>query len=387
MPGQDLCRRAGDDRSREGRAGEPHVARARPGSRAWPRAAWRSQAPARPCSARQPRSRASGSRPSCSRRPTSSATSCLLALIEPSRSTAPTVITNGSLPGAYGTPLGPFGMAVVARCHDDRDAAEPQLLDRLVERVLREVARRRRVEREVRDLDVVLGAVLVDPLGRGDDVARARHAVVVHDVERRRGSPVEPRRRSRGAARRDARDERAVTAAVARRSSAGAVVIRTCRCDDAVAPLSKSGRFLSMPESTIAIVGMFADELGLVHNGRTPDAVGQTWFDVGVTPSSSFDVARDRQAGDPRELEDLLRLQRDGDRAHELELVLEPLPIVACVVLACQHPRTRLAAVVAPRLLWMITLTYAFGVMFAFASQHRIDVRSRSGTERRLPDP
>ena len=74
--------------------------------------------------------------------------------------------------------------AVVPCSRHDRDAAEPQLLDRLVERVAREAARVRGVKREVRDLDVVRVLVRDNPLRRCDHVARPRSARVVHDVER-----------------------------------------------------------------------------------------------------------------------------------------------------------------------------------------------------------
>jgi hypothetical protein len=48
--------------------------------------------------------------------------------------------------------------------------------------------------------------------------------------------------------------------------------------------MSKSGRFFSMPESTIAIVGRLWPLAGwFPHIGLTPDAVGQTCFDVGAT--------------------------------------------------------------------------------------------------------
>jgi hypothetical protein len=60
-------------------------------------------------------------------------------------------------------------------------------------------------------------------------------------------------------------------------------VVRLTSCFTRV-PMSKSGRFLSMPESTIAIVGNCAFVVSL-HIGRTPDAVGQTWFEVGSADS------------------------------------------------------------------------------------------------------
>ena len=66
--------------------------------------------------------------------------------------------------------------------HDDH-AVEPELLDRLVQRVDPEVVHGTGVEREVGDADVVRRPVLVDPLGRRDHVAGPADAVVVHDIE------------------------------------------------------------------------------------------------------------------------------------------------------------------------------------------------------------
>ena len=40
-----------------------------------------------------------------------------------------------------------------------------------------------------------------------------------------------------------------------------------------------------MPESTIAIVGRFCEPESF-HSGRTPEAVGHTWFEVGADASS-----------------------------------------------------------------------------------------------------
>ena len=129
-------------------------------------------------------------------------------------SIAPTVITNGSFPGAYMTPLGCAGGAVVAGGRDDHDAVEPELLDGLVERVEVEVRLGRGVQREVRDLDVVVVLVGEDPLRRGDHVGRARHAAVVHHPHRQdvrgRGSA----RIAAGTARRDPRHEGAVAVTV-----------------------------------------------------------------------------------------------------------------------------------------------------------------------------
>ena len=108
-------------------------------------------------------------------------------------------------------------LALVAGGSHDDDTREPELLDRLVERVPAEAGRGRGVEREVRDPDVVLTMVLEDPLGRRDHVARARHALVVHHVQRDDpGSRVRARmvRRRAGG---EARNECPVAAAVAGR--------------------------------------------------------------------------------------------------------------------------------------------------------------------------
>ena len=52
------------------------------------------------------------------------------------------------------------------------------------------------------------------------------------------------------------------------------------------APPSKSTRFLSIPESTIAIVGVAERYCSVSgQNGRSASAVGQTWFDDGVESS------------------------------------------------------------------------------------------------------
>ena len=71
----------------------------------------------------------------------------------------------------------------VASGRDDRDAVQPQLLDRLIERVEEDARRVRRVQREVRDLDVVLALVRQDPVARCDDVCDGRLTGVVHDVD------------------------------------------------------------------------------------------------------------------------------------------------------------------------------------------------------------
>ena len=106
---------------------------------------------------------------------------------------------------------------VVPRGSHDRDAVEPQLLDRLIERVEEEARAPGGMEREVGDANVVLRLVLEDPVAGGNDVGHGRLALVVHDVD---GEQVRGRRDT-GVARRsagcDAGDERAVAVAVARR--------------------------------------------------------------------------------------------------------------------------------------------------------------------------
>ncbi len=53
--------------------------------------------------------------------------------------------------------------------------------------------------------------------------------------------------------------------------------------------MSKSGRFLSMPESTMAIVGIRCPSAGLLsQRGLTPDAVVHRCLDVGSTVPLSF---------------------------------------------------------------------------------------------------
>ena len=103
-------------------------------------------------------------------------------------------------------PAGFDGVAVVARSCDDDDAVQPELLDRLVERVEAEADRVRADEREVRDADVVRRLVREDPVDRRDDVARQGLAsargdanvdeprVPGHAGQRSRSSPP-PRRR------------------------------------------------------------------------------------------------------------------------------------------------------------------------------------------------
>src|SRR5947199_256041 len=123
----------------------------------------------------------------------------------------------GVVAGRVGNAAGAIREAVVAGRRNDGDAAEPELLDRLVEGVVREAARVRGVQREVRDLDVVLVLVRENPLRRCDHVARPRGARVVHDVER---DDVRARRCAGVAwslARRDPGHERAMAATVAGR--------------------------------------------------------------------------------------------------------------------------------------------------------------------------
>ena len=113
------------------------------------------------------------------------------------------------------------GGAVVAGSRDHDDPVEPELLDGLVERIEVEVRLGRRVQREVRDLDVVGVLVGEDPLRRRDHVRGPCDAVVVHhphrqNVRRGRGAGV-----AGVAARRDPRDEGAVAVPVTLRVGRG----------------------------------------------------------------------------------------------------------------------------------------------------------------------
>ncbi len=125
--------------------------------------------------------------------------------------------------GVVRRPVGHPGLSaadsIVARRGDHDDAAEPELLDRLVERVPAEAARGRRMEREVRDPDVVLLLVPEDPLGGSDHVARARHSLVVHHVDRHDARRRRSARVPRCGPCRQTRDERSVAASVTCRVS------------------------------------------------------------------------------------------------------------------------------------------------------------------------
>ena len=223
-------------------------------------------------------------------------------------------------------------MAVVARGRDDDNAAEPELLDRLVERILREVARNRGVQREVRDADVVLRLVVVDPLGRRDHVARPGHAVVVHDVERdelraRRGARV-----VRAVARSDPGHERAVAAAVTGR----------------VRNQLRDHLFGDDPGTTLEVDAVLVDPgvddrdrrrgraipvgvrvEGSKRLGRRPDLV-RGRRRVELDPR----VARDREPGPPGQDEHALRLHRGRDRADEPEPSVQALSVAEGVTLA-----------------------------------------------------
>ena len=99
MRGEELRRRARDDRSREGGARELHVAGRDDVVGLLGRPASSSSGPGRPCSGRARRARASRSRRACSRTPTTGRRRRRSGVTVP-WSAAPTVITNGSLPGA-----------------------------------------------------------------------------------------------------------------------------------------------------------------------------------------------------------------------------------------------------------------------------------------------
>ena len=98
--------------------------------------------------------------------------------------------------------------------------------------------------------------VLEDPLARRDHVTRPAGTGVVHDVERdersiRRHAGVVPRRAGRNAG-----DEAAVTATVAAPFGLPEPTKLSC----GMLRPAKSGRVVSMPESTIAIVGIVPGE-------------------------------------------------------------------------------------------------------------------------------
>ena len=221
------------------------------------------------------------------------------------------------------------GMAVVARGHDDGHAAEPELLDCLVERIGREVARNRGMQREVRDADVVLVLVLVDPLGRRDHVARTGHAGIVHDVERD-----ELRRRSRAcvvraAAGRDPGDERAMAATVTGRvrnelrdhlvgdDACAAVEVDAVLVDPRVDDRDRRrGRAILLgvgPERSKPL-------------GRRPDLVRRR---SRVELDSC--VARDRQPGPASQDEHAPGLHRGRDRADEPEPSVHALAVAVGV--------------------------------------------------------
>ena len=144
---------------------------------------------------------------------------------------------------------------VPGRCHDD-DAGEPQALHGAVQRAREGARPEGGMEREVRHPNVPARLVLEDPVTRRDDVARERGAPVVHHVQRhdRRG------RCRAGVATRapgsDTGDERPVPAAVAGRVGPGADEIHLL--DHPTAEIDAPA---SMPESTIAIVGIVSQPL------------------------------------------------------------------------------------------------------------------------------
>ena len=94
-------------------------------------------------------------------------------------SDAPTVITNGSLPGAYTHRVG----AEVARAGHDDDACLPEPLDGLVECARRVRARHRLGQGKVDHADVCADSVLEHPGQSADDVARVDGAARAGDVD------------------------------------------------------------------------------------------------------------------------------------------------------------------------------------------------------------
>ena len=161
------------------------------------------------------------------------------------------------------------------------------------------------MEREVRHPNVPARLVLEDPVTRRDDVARERGAPVVHHVQRhdRRG------RRRAGVATRapgsDTGDERPVPAAVAGRVGAGADEIHLL--DHPTAEIDAPA---SMPESTIAIVGIVSQPLVIPdHDRDTPDTHGHCCRDdssAGRTAASGVIDAISGSSG-----------ERDDGRARE----------------------------------------------------------------------
>ncbi len=83
-----------------------------------------------------------------------------------------------------------------------------------------------------------------------------------------------------------------------------------------------------MPESTIAIAGVFAVVISSSdQNGRTPDAVGHSWLELAKSGELDRRVVRDRQARLLREDRNLLCLHGHSDRADELVRILDAFTI------------------------------------------------------------
>ena len=159
---------------------------------------------------------------------------------------------NGSLRGRVAIAAGLAVHGLVAGGGDDDDAREPELLDGLVERVASgSSSASPSAARSSRRGCCTASLVLEDPLGGRDHVARARHALVVHHVQRD-----DPRGgcRARVVGRRaggQAGDGGAVAVAVA-----GRVARERVRLSCARTRSPKSARLGSMPESTKAIEGV-----------------------------------------------------------------------------------------------------------------------------------
>src|SRR6478672_11042524 len=122
-----------------------------------------------------------------------------------------------------------------------------------------------------------------------------------------------------------------------------------------------------MPESTMAIVGVAERYCSVSdQNGRTASAVGQTWFDDGVVSSL---IRASLVIVSPG-----LRARTSTRRAFIVadteptslsrRFVPSPLPYGSPFPAAW----TAFSAPEVPSLLWMITLTSAFGVSCALAS-------------------
>ena len=218
--------------------------------------------------------------------------------------------------------------------------------------------------------------VLEDPLGGRDHVARARHALVVHHVERddpgRRGGARVTRRRAGGQARR-----RASRGRCRRRASCSSSDVMSS-CASTRPP--KSARLESMPESTKAIDGV--ESGALRARGLQVARAGQSWSTPTAAGQSSPELkAPGWRAGSLRVLGLRVRLRVEHDRLvgrdHEPGVRARasadrrrrsrPRPRRRSPA-SCSRCRTCSSVLCArpePSRLWTITGTDAFGVCVA----------------------